>query len=173
MGPDKVMDDFVNKLKGLSKTTYTPTFEYSTNDYNVKVVNVGQNKDLETAFKLVNGEDVQLDKSFNLTKVLKPVGITEDMIKNGEVTYDSKSGHLIIRQDRSFLDKYGDTINTTLAGVSTGINLFNTVQNYETNKLQRQALKEQINAFKQQTQQAQEEYQRIKNLRAKLNASYA
>jgi len=89
---------------------------------------------------------------------LTKLGLTKDnLVTIGKQQY--------IKQDPTFMQKYGQGIQLGLGTAQLGLGIGNFLENRATAKKQRALLSEQL-------KEAKEEYSRIKQTRAKLNASY-
>ena len=74
-------------------------------------------------------------------------------------------GHTYIKQDQTFMQKYGQGIQLGLGATQLGLGIGNFLENRATAKQQRALLREQL-------KEAKTEYSRINKARNKLTASY-
>jgi len=104
-----------------------------------------------------NGTFIPVDNDVTSEQVTKTFGSNAKLIKLGNQQY--------IQQDPTFMQKYGQGIQLGLGTAQLGLGIGNFLENRATAKKQRALLSEQL-------KEAKEEYSRIKQTRAKLNASY-
>jgi len=78
----------------------------------------------------------------------------------------------VLSQDKSFLQKYGGAINTGLAAGGLALGVAGYLQNKKMLNKQNKLLDEQIETSKANREHLTEEWDRVNNIRQKLNASY-